>query len=72
MELTFDEAAIKAIAKRALDEKSGARGLRAIVEELMLDAMFEAPSIKGQKMLHITEDMILNATEAKPQLLMAS
>jgi len=72
VELTFDEAAIKAIAKRALDEKSGARGLRAIVEELMLDAMFEAPSMKGQKMLHITEDMILNATEAKPQLLMAS
>lgn len=72
VDLTFDDAAIKAIAKKAIDEKSGARGLRSIVEQLMLDAMFEAPSIEGPKILHITEDMILNATETKPRLLMAS
>lgn len=72
VELTFDDAAIKAIAKKALDEKSGARGLRAIVEQLMLDAMFEAPSMEGKKILHITEEMIINADEAKPHLLMAS
>ena len=72
VKLTFDEAAINAIAKKALDEKSGARGLRAIVEELMLDAMFEAPSMEGQKILHITEEMIVNKNEAKPRLLMAS
>jgi len=72
VELTFDDAAIVAIAKRALDEKSGARGLRAIVEQLMLDAMFEAPSMKGQKILHITEEMIVDSANSKPRLLMAS
>lgn len=72
VKLTFDDDAIKAIAKRAIDEKSGARGLRSIVEQLMLDAMFEAPSMEGQKLLHITEEMILNTAERKPRLLLAS
>jgi len=67
VELTFDDDAIKAIAQKAMDEKSGARGLRSIVEKLMLDSMFEAPSIKGHKLLHITKDMILNAS-IKPYL----
>lgn len=61
--LTFDNEAIEAIAQKAMDEKSGARGLRSIVEHLMLDSMFEAPSIKGHKFLHITKDMILAKKE---------
>jgi len=56
--LDFDDAAYDAIAQQALDQNTGARGLRSIVEKLMLDAMFEAPSIKGKKELHITKNMI--------------
>ena len=67
VELTFEEDAIRAIAQKAIDEKAGARGLRSIVEKLMLDSMFEAPSIKGHKMLHITSEMI-NDSSIKPHL----
>ena len=70
VELTFDDAAIKAIAQKAIDEKAGARGLRSIVEKLMLDSMFEAPSIKGHKTLHITSEMINNSS-IKPRLNLA-
>ncbi|MGP1414879.1 MAG: ATP-dependent Clp protease ATP-binding subunit ClpX [Treponema sp.] len=70
VELTFDDAAIKAIAQKAIDEKAGARGLRSIVEKLMLESMFEAPSIKGHKLLHITSEMINNSS-IKPQLSVA-
>lgn len=71
VDLTFDEDAIEAIAKKAMDEKSGARGLRSIVEKLMLESMFEAPSIEGHKELHITKEMILNSN-IKPSLRLAS
>ena len=67
VELTFDDNAIRAIAQKAIDEKAGARGLRSIVEKLMLESMFEAPSIKGHKLLHITAEMI-NNSNVKPQL----
>lgn len=70
VELTFDDAAIKAIAQKAINEKAGARGLRSIVEKLMLDSMFEAPSIKGHKTLHITSEMINNSS-IKPRLNLA-
>jgi len=70
VELTFDDAAIKAIAQKAIDEKAGARGLRSIVEKLMLDSMFEAPSIEGHKTLHITSEMINNSS-IKPRLNLA-
>ncbi len=70
VELTFDDEAIKAIAQKAIDEKAGARGLRSIVEKLMLDSMFEAPSIKGHKKLHITSEMINNSS-VKPRLSVA-
>ena len=70
VELTFDDDAIRAIAQKAIDEKAGARGLRSIVEKLMLDSMFEAPSIKGHKLLHITSEMISNSS-IKPRLSVA-
>ncbi len=71
VELTFDDDAISSIAQKAMDEKSGARGLRAIVEKLMLDSMFDAPSIEGHKCLHITAEMI-NNSNVKPSLNLAS
>jgi len=44
VKLTFDDDALSAIAKKALDRKTGARGLRAIVEQVIMDLMYEIPS----------------------------
>lgn len=44
VELEFEEEALRAIAKRAVEQKTGARGLRAIMENIMMDAMYRAPS----------------------------
>jgi len=70
VKLSFDDDALDAISQQALDQNTGARGLRSIVEKLMLDAMFEAPSIKGEKELHITKKAITE-TE-KPELKLIS
>ena len=49
VELNFTVEAMKAIAKQAMERKTGARGLRSIIESLMLDLMFEIPSRPGLK-----------------------
>lgn len=59
VKLKFTEGALVAIAKKAIQRKTGARGLRAILEEVMLDVMYEVPSRKGIKDCLITEDTIL-------------
>lgn len=56
--LKFSDGALTAIAKKAIKRKSGARGLRAILEEIMLDVMYEIPSQKGIKECMITEDTV--------------
>ncbi len=56
--LEFTEDAIDAIADTAIKQKTGARGLRAIVEKLMTDVMFEIPSIEGRKQVVITKDVV--------------
>ncbi|MBI4691032.1 MAG: ATP-dependent Clp protease ATP-binding subunit ClpX [Nitrospirae bacterium] len=56
--LRFTDTALKAIAKKATQRKTGARGLRAILEEVMLDVMYEIPSQKGIKECLINEDTI--------------
>jgi ATP-dependent Clp protease ATP-binding subunit ClpX len=61
--LRFTESALHAIAKKSLDRKSGARGLRAIMEECMLDIMYDIPSMTGVKECVINEDVILNKEE---------
>lgn len=58
VDLTFDDEAIKEIADIAIKSKTGARGLRAIVEKVLLDIMYEIPSIPGQKKLVITKDIV--------------
>jgi ATP-dependent Clp protease ATP-binding subunit ClpX len=57
--LRFTDGALSAVAKRAIQRKSGARGLRAILEEVMLDVMYEIPSQKGIKECLINEDTIV-------------
>ncbi|MBX2860847.1 MAG: ATP-dependent protease ATP-binding subunit ClpX [Vampirovibrio sp.] len=56
--LTFEDGAAEAIAKEAMKRKTGARALRAIVEELMLDIMYEIPSRTDIKDITITQDMV--------------
>jgi len=61
VQLDFTEGAIDAIADTAIKQKTGARGLRAIVEKLMTDIMFELPSIKGYKQVVITQDTVIKS-----------
>ncbi len=56
--LSFTDGALEAIAQKAIDRKAGARGLRAILEEVMLDVMYELPSRKGIKECLVNEDVI--------------
>ena len=56
IDLQFDDSACEAIAKLAIKRNTGARGLRSIVEKLMLDIMYEAPSDEEKKPIVITAD----------------
>ena len=58
VKLEFTEGAINAIADTAIKQKTGARGLRAIVERLMTDIMYEIPSMEGSKQVVITQDVV--------------
>ncbi len=58
VDLEFEEEAIEAIAKKAIERKTGARGLRAIVESIMIDIMFDIPSIEGHKKVVVTKDVV--------------
>jgi len=68
VDLEFQPKAIEAIARRAIERKTGARGLRAIVESLMMELMFDIPSMKGAKKVTITEDVVLNSEKPSVQV----
>jgi ATP-dependent Clp protease ATP-binding subunit ClpX len=70
--LEFTEEAIDAIADTAIKQKTGARGLRAIVEKLMTELMFEIPSMKGSKQVTITHDVVVRSEAPIIQLLQKS
>jgi ATP-dependent Clp protease ATP-binding subunit ClpX len=61
--LRFTDSALKAIAGKSLERKSGARGLRAIMEAAMLDIMYEIPSMNAVKECVINEEVILSGEE---------
>lgn len=58
VDLEFQEGALKAIAKRAIEQKTGARGLRAIMESVVMDLMYEIPSDELIQKCIITEDVV--------------
>jgi len=58
--LRFTDSALTAVAKKAVDRKSGARGLRAIIEKCMLEIMYELPSIDDVKECVISKEVVLN------------
>ncbi len=60
VDLKFTEGAIKAVAREALKRKSGARGLRSILENSMLDIMFEIPSLSNVRECIISEEVVLS------------
>jgi len=63
VKLSFDKEALEAIAKKAIERKTGARGLRTILEEILLDIMYELPELEGYEVV-ITPDVVNNG--AKP------
>lgn len=65
VELEVDEGALEAIADKALERKIGARGLRAIFEEIMLDVMYDIPSRDNVQKCIIERDTVVNNTSPK-------
>lgn len=63
VKLEFDEKALQAIAKKTIERETGARGLRAILEEIMLDVMYEIPSRDDIEKCIIIEDTIVKSAE---------
>ena len=63
--LVFEKDALEEVARESIKRKTGARGLRSIIEEALLDVMFELPSTKGVKTCIITKDNIVNKTTPK-------
>jgi ATP-dependent Clp protease ATP-binding subunit ClpX len=60
VKLTFTEGALRGIARDAIKKKTGARGLRSIMEKVMLDVMYELPSISNVKECVVSEEVIMN------------
>ncbi len=58
VKLEFDEGAMEAVAEKALEKKTGARALRAVLEEYMLDIMYEIPKDDNIGKVTITRDYI--------------
>ena len=58
VELEFDQDALEAIASKAIERKTGARGLRSIIEEVMMDVMFEIPSLEDVTKVRITKEAV--------------
>ncbi len=63
VELTFSKDALKTVAEQAMKRKSGARGLRSIMESVMLNIMYDIPDMDGVKECHISQEVILKGIQ---------
>jgi len=63
VELAFSEDALGAIARKAIDRKTGARGLRSILEGILLDTMFDLPSMDGVDEVHVDKDVVAGSKD---------
>jgi ATP-dependent Clp protease ATP-binding subunit ClpX len=70
MKLSFQTDALAAIAKRAIERKTGARGLRSIMESILLDTMFELPGMEGVEEIQVDKDVVAG-TKQPVRLLVA-
>jgi ATP-dependent Clp protease ATP-binding subunit ClpX len=66
VEIEFREDALRAVARRAMQRKTGARGLRTILENVLLDIMYDLPGMKNVQKVVIDDDVIDG--ESKPYL----
>ncbi|NOD97508.1 ATP-dependent Clp protease ATP-binding subunit ClpX [Ruegeria sp. HKCCD6228] len=69
VELGFTDDALKAIAKKAIERKTGARGLRSILEDILLDTMFELPGMKNVSEVVVNEEAVMS--DAQPLFIYA-
>ncbi|HEY9520011.1 MAG TPA: ATP-dependent Clp protease ATP-binding subunit ClpX, partial [Methyloceanibacter sp.] len=67
--LTIPDEALRSISKKAIDRKTGARGLRSIMEAILLDTMFDLPGMTGVEEVVISRDVVDG--DAKPLLIYA-
>jgi ATP-dependent Clp protease ATP-binding subunit ClpX len=72
VELIFEDQAIQAMAGLAMSRKTGARGLRAIVESIMMEIMFELPSMEGKKRVVITQEVVENSEKPEVSVIQKS
>jgi ATP-dependent Clp protease ATP-binding subunit ClpX len=63
VELEFTEDALGAVARKAIDRKTGARGLRSILEGILLDTMFDLPSMDGVDEVHVDKEVVMGTKE---------
>lgn len=63
IKLEFEEQALKEIAKKAIEQKTGARGLRSVVEGILMKPMFDTPSDKGVSEITVTPDCVTKGAE---------
>ena len=68
-QLTFTDDALKAIAKRAIARKTGARGLRSIMEDILLDTMFDLPGMESVEEVVVNEEAV--TSDAAPLMIYA-
>jgi len=57
-QLTFNDDALLAVARKAIERKTGARGLRSVIEGILLDTMFELPSMEGVREVVISREVV--------------
>jgi ATP-dependent Clp protease ATP-binding subunit ClpX len=67
VELEYREEALRAVARKALERKTGARGLRTIMEQMLLDTMYDLPSMENVSKVVVDEAVVRG--EAKPYML---
>jgi len=72
VDLVFDDEAVDAIAEKAIQRNTGARGLRAIVEALMMDVMYDIPSIEGNKKVVVTKETVETGSRPTVEILKKS
>ncbi|HAT56179.1 MAG TPA: ATP-dependent Clp protease ATP-binding subunit ClpX [Veillonellaceae bacterium] len=63
VKLVFEDAALQAIARQAIERNTGARGLRAIIEKIMQHVMYEVPGMKNVSQCTVTEDVVIHHKE---------
>jgi len=68
VKLTFTSDALSAVAKRAIERKTGARGLRSIMEGILLDTMFDLPGLEGVEEVQVDKDVVAGTKQPMRQM----